>query len=90
MWKNFFGTIGARSSRLCERDALAGLVRAAPLEELAHRRDVEDDDLVAVEDADAPVVSERDELHAGASARRRTARRRRIRIEPLNGLITNQ
>ena len=67
MWKNFFGTIGARSSLSASGDALARLVRAAVLEELAHRRHVENDDLVAVDVADAVVV-ERDELHAAASA----------------------
>ena len=76
--------------RLRERDPLAGLVRAAPLEQLAHRRDVEHRDLVAVEDADSLVVAERDELHAGASARRLAARSRRIRMSPLNGRMTSQ
>src|SRR5262249_31334842 len=48
-------------SRLRERNPLAGLVAAAALEPFAHRRDVEDRDLVAV----APrAFSERDELHA--------------------------
>ena len=51
--------------RLGERDALAGLVGAAPLEVPAHRRDVEDGDLLAFEHAD-PTVSfaERHKLHA--------------------------
>ena len=64
MWKNFFGTIGARRRVSSSSDALAGLVRPAALEVLAHRRDVEHGDLVAVEDADAPVLAERDELHS--------------------------
>ena len=48
--------------RLRQRDALAGLVRAAALEPLAHRRHVEHDDLLAVDPAD-PTLVEGDELH---------------------------
>ena len=75
--------------RLGERDALAA--SSAPPSSNSSRMDgnVEDDDLLAVDVAD-PVVVERDELHATASARRRAARRRRIRISPLNGRTTNQ
>ena len=62
-------------ARLRERHALAGLVCPAPLEVLAHRRDVEDGDLVAVEDAHASFVAERDELHASALRSRRAAGR---------------
>ena len=76
--------------RLGERDPLAGLVGTAALEVLAHGRDVEDGDLVAVEHADARLLAERDELHAGASARALAARRSRIRMSPLNGRITSQ
>ena len=49
--------------RVLERDALAGLVRAAVLEELAHRRRVEDDDLLPIEVSDLLAVAEGDELH---------------------------
>ena len=63
VWKNFFGTIGARELRLRQRRPLAGLVGAAALEPLAHRRHVEPDDLLAVEVAD-PAVVVGDELHA--------------------------
>ena len=56
VWKNFFGTIGARSRTSVSGDALAGLVRAAPLEPLAHRRHVEADDLLAMDAADLAVV----------------------------------
>ena len=48
---------------LGDRDPLTGLVRPAALEVPAHRRDVEDGDLVAVEHADAPFLPEADELH---------------------------
>ena len=76
--------------RVLERDALAGLVRAAVLEELAHRGRVEDDDLLPIEVSDLLAVAEGDELHAGASARRRAARSSRILMSPLNGRMTNQ
>ncbi len=81
---------GRAQPRAGERDAFAGLVRPAALEVLAHRRNVEDRDLVAVEYADAPLFSERDELHAAASARALAARRSTIRMSPLNGRITSQ
>ena len=45
---------GRAEPRLGERHPLAGLVRAAPLEPLAHRRDVEHRDLLAVEHAHPP------------------------------------
>ena len=63
VWKNFFGTIGARELRLRERRALVGVVGAAALEVLAHRRHVEADDLLAVDAPDLAVVVG-DELHA--------------------------
>ena len=49
--------------RLGERRPLAGLTRAAALEPVAHRGDIEPDDLLAIDVADLPVVV-RDELHA--------------------------
>ena len=64
VWKNFFGTIGARSRVSASAHALAGLVGAAALEVLAHRRHVEDGDLLAVEHADpALALAERHQLH---------------------------
>jgi hypothetical protein len=51
---------------------------------------VEDGDLLAVEDADTPFLAESDEPHAAVSALRLAARRSRIRVRPLNGLITRQ
>src|SRR5581483_12467324 len=45
-----------------ERRPLGGLVGAAPLEVRAHRRDVEADDVFAVDPTDLAVVV-RDELH---------------------------
>ena len=63
MWKNFFGTIGARSVDVGERRALGGVVGAAALEVLAHRRHVEANDLLAVDAPDLAVVVG-DELHA--------------------------
>src|SRR5207245_10471499 len=48
--------------RLRERRPLAGLIRAAALEPLAHPRDLEPHDLLAVDMADLPVVV-RDEPH---------------------------
>ena len=63
VWKNFFGTIGARSRASASGDALAVVVGAAALEVLAHRRDVEADDLVAVDPPDLAVVVG-DQLHA--------------------------
>ncbi len=62
VWKNFFGTIGARSFASASVRPLAGLVGAAALEPLAHRRHVEPDDLLPVDVADLAVVV-RDELH---------------------------
>ena len=53
MWKNFFGTIGARSRVSSSGDPLARLVGAAALEHSRIVGDVEDGDLVAVEEADA-------------------------------------
>ena len=65
VWKNFFGTIGARSRVLGERHTLARLVGTAALEPLAHRRDVEHGDLLALEHADpSRSLSERHQLHA--------------------------
>ena len=53
---------------LGQRDALTRLVRAATLEVLAHRRHVENRDLLAVEKPDATLpVADRDELHASTS-----------------------
>ena len=52
-------------ARVGERHPLTGLGGAAALEVLAHRRDVEDRDLVALEHADPPCsFAERDQLHA--------------------------
>ena len=51
VWKNFFGMIGARSVASASAVRSAVSSGAAALEVLAHRRDVEADDLVAV---DAP------------------------------------
>ena len=53
--------------RVLERHPLVGLVGAAVLEQLAHVGDVEDDDLVAVDEADPVVRPEADELHAATS-----------------------
>ena len=63
MWKNFFGTIGARSRASASGARSRRVVGAAALEVLAHRRHVEADDLVAVDAPDLAVVV-RDELHA--------------------------
>ncbi len=52
--------------RVGKRDPLARVVRATALEVLAHRRDVEPDDLVAVDPPDLAVVV-RDELHRACS-----------------------
>ena len=90
MWKNFFGTIGARSLVSSSAIRSPRVVRAALLEQATHRGDVEHGDLVAVEDAHEPVVAEGDELHVAASARCRAARSRRILTRPLNGRTTNQ
>ena len=68
MWKNFFGTIGGRSRRALERHALAGLGGAAALEELPHRRHVEDDDLVALDAADPALVERHEASHATTSS----------------------
>ena len=87
MWKNFFGTIGARSltsPSACSRPVVA---RAAALEVLAHRRHVELGDRAVAEPADLPVV-ERDELHvcsfSHASDVGRVPVRRKHRIEDLD------
>ena len=68
MWKNFFGTIGGRSRAPSSGDPLAGLVRAAALEVLAHRRHVEDGDLLAVDASDAPFVEGHEPSHASTSS----------------------
>ena len=63
-------TFGEAQARVGERDALTRLVRAAALEVLAHRRDVEDGDLIASEHPDSAVaLAESDELHACAFRR---------------------
>ena len=49
VWKNFFGTIGARSFAVASVGALGRVLGAAALEVLAHARNVEPDDLVAVD-----------------------------------------
>src|SRR2546423_1084738 len=54
---------GSAQARPRERDALAGIVGAAALEVLAHRRHVEPHDLLALGPPHLPVVV-RDELHA--------------------------
>ncbi len=62
MWKNFFGTIGARSRAAASVAALARLGGAAAGEVAAHVGHVEADDLVALDPPDlAAVVA--DELH---------------------------
>ena len=69
VWKNFFGMIGGR--RYVSSSGIRSSVSSAPavLEELAHGRDVEDDDLVPVEEPDPVVRPEADELHAADRSR---------------------
>ena len=62
VWKNFFGHDRSAERRVCERRPLARVVCSAALEVLAHRRDVEAHDLLAVDPADLSVVV-RHELH---------------------------
>ena len=63
VWKNFFGTIGARRRTSASGESLAGLADlAAALEPLARRAAVELDHHVVVDPAD-PAVVERDQLH---------------------------
>ena len=58
-------------ARVGERDALARDVCAAALEVPAHRRHVEDGDLLAVQHPHPPLsVAERDELHRASSVER--------------------
>ena len=68
VWKNFFGTIGGRSRAPSSGNALAGLVRAAALEVLPHRRHVEDGDLVALDASDAPLVEGHEPSQASTSS----------------------
>ena len=69
VWKNFFGTIGARSRDILERQLASGRPRhLAALEVLAHRGHVELDDPIVAQLADEPVV-EGDELHATPQTR---------------------
>ena len=63
VWKNFFGTIGARRFTASSGVRSGGVVGAAALEVLAHRRHVEAHDLLALDAAHLAVVV-REELHA--------------------------
>ena len=80
MWKNFFGTIGGSSRASASEHPAAALVGPAALEVLAHRRNVEQRDLVADDMADGDAglgVLERHKLHVVSPSRpqmRRAAR----------------
>ena len=68
VWKNFFGTIGGRSRTPSSGTRSPGLGGAAALEPLAHRRHVEDDDLVAFDAADTSLVERHEPSHATTSS----------------------